>query len=660
MGAEDTPPAYKTAPPAYDPKADTTHAPEGSEQPPAYTYNAPSSYRIGGKVITEPLVNIPQVKAHLALLRAFKELRKTVQDTSAQVLGLPPVVSDLSPDKRWTWFVGLAVERFQRWLEIVVSFNSNIDAWIERCMPPIDVLMVWHAYLLNPGWHYEDNERLTIFTQLSDYDDMLLAVLLHVGDINTYQATPDRMAAWQKATQTPWNPVDAMTGLSHRYVECPKCEQLNTVQFMTAEGTGYLQHQFAFTCERCKYEVTKEKLAVKKFARDLLVHPLRNVPTLCYPFTALIVFHSGVLFNTIKLKDPQVALQVKDAIERDHLQCHSGSIQGKVVLDQHSSSESPSRWRDQKVKSGDILHIQHLLIPQFTRANRILSAYFDDRPFSIDLIGAVIRQGSFIDKMHNFAWTEPTYFDDPVDEIVLVHSIARYHAFLDLMVSSPSSFFVPTLDIDLAWHTHQMMGKKYANDNLQYVGRFIDHDDKVEENFLSNSFDLTCRAWQERFGIPYMHCGCPLPGDTVGQRLSRLTSRFKSPQPPPAFPSSTPTTNPLNPPRHPDALSATHPSEHNCVSDPNANTHTSEATRAKRIEKMRKRRERDAKLVEKGKMSKREYDRGAEHDLPFLYPVPFFYFPPVVACGAWSMGHYGAGGCAVVSVTFDFVLQNGS
>lgn len=57
-----------------------------------------------------------------------------------------------------------------------------------------------------------------------------------------------------------------------------------------------------------------------------------------------------------------------------------------------------------------------------------MRAYTDDRPFSLDFVGAVIRQGSFVDKMHAFGWTEPTYFDDPVEEVVLVHAIARYHA----------------------------------------------------------------------------------------------------------------------------------------------------------------------------------------------------------------------------------------
>ena len=46
--------------------------------------------------------------------------------------------------------------------------------------------------------------------------------------------------------------------------------------------------------------------------------------------------------------------------------------------------------------------------------------------------------------------------------------------FLDLMASSPASFFVPTLDIDLAWHTHQLMAKNYRTDCTTYVGRFID------------------------------------------------------------------------------------------------------------------------------------------------------------------------------------------
>lgn len=97
-----------------------------------------------------------------------------------------------------------------------------------------------------------------------------------------------------------------------------------------------------------------------------------------------------------------------------------------------------------------------------------------------------------MEKMHELGWTAPGYFDNPADEIVLKHCIARYHGwvfpdslvngrclmyvrrFLDLMANSPSSFFVPTLDIDLAWHTHQLMGPKYNEQCMVTIVRYID------------------------------------------------------------------------------------------------------------------------------------------------------------------------------------------
>jgi len=42
--------------------------------------------------------------------------------------------------------------------------------------------------------------------------------------------------------------------------------------------------------------------------------------------------------------------------------------------------------------------------------------------------------------------------------------ILMSHRFLDLMTEFPATFFVPTLDIDLAWHSHQLRGKQYTVD----------------------------------------------------------------------------------------------------------------------------------------------------------------------------------------------------
>ena len=59
----------------------------------------------------------------------------------------------------------------------------------------------------------------------------------------------------------------------------------------------------------------------------------------------------------------------------------------------------------------------------------MLNAYVSDRPFSIDLVGAVIRQCSFVDKMSKLGWTQPDFFDSAEDVIVLLHAIARYHGY---------------------------------------------------------------------------------------------------------------------------------------------------------------------------------------------------------------------------------------
>jgi hypothetical protein len=60
------------------------------------------------------------------------------------------------------------------------------------------------------------------------------------------------------------------------------------------------------------------------------------------------------------------------------------------------------------------------------RNGRLTSAYTSDRPFSLDLMGAVIRQGSFIDKMANLGWTEPSFSTHHGE--VFDYVLARYHA----------------------------------------------------------------------------------------------------------------------------------------------------------------------------------------------------------------------------------------
>lgn len=141
------------------------------EPPPSYDYTPPKQYVVGRQSVTEPFVGIDQLKAHLALLRAFKQLKVAVEE--GEGIRLPPRIRDIQAAEgaqsalRWSYIVSLAVERyvsvilqflycvvnhphrFHRWLKGGVRVKS-MDHWISDELPPLDVLMVWHAYMLNP------------------------------------------------------------------------------------------------------------------------------------------------------------------------------------------------------------------------------------------------------------------------------------------------------------------------------------------------------------------------------------------------------------------------------------------------------------------------------------------------------------------------------
>lgn len=140
--------------------------------------------------------------------------------------------------------------------------------------------------------------------------------------------------------------------------------------------------------------------------------------------------------------------------------------------------------------------------------------------FGLDLVGAVKRQGAFVRKMCQSDWLHsPLAFD------TMTRLITKYGRFMALIIASDASkLWVPTLDVDLAWHTHQLAPPSYyiyttsrCIINLRISrnsvsrngsGQFIDHDDKVEENKLGEAFVMTTKEYQGRFGEVYSKCAC--------------------------------------------------------------------------------------------------------------------------------------------------------
>lgn len=120
-----------------------------------------------------------------------------------------------------------------------------------------------------------------------------------------------------------------------------------------------------------------------------------------------------------------------------------------------------------------------------------------------DLKDAVLRQTSFVDKMWDKYW-----IGSPALEGTIRRARNRYTSFLNLFKLYPSTMFVPTLDIDLVWHTHQCSPERYYAVTNELAGKFIKHDDSIVQNKLNTGLKETIRLWRTQFGSEYQVCGC--------------------------------------------------------------------------------------------------------------------------------------------------------
>jgi hypothetical protein len=128
------------------------------EAPPPYPTSLPDTFPIGHKRVS-PVVTVFELQDHLRILGSFAKLRDSVKAT-------------VSGDKdnanaAWAIFLSRAVHRFHRW---VINVRPSVNGALPReSIPPIDVLMVWHSYLLVSflcsSWAHMRGNRLVSCTR---------------------------------------------------------------------------------------------------------------------------------------------------------------------------------------------------------------------------------------------------------------------------------------------------------------------------------------------------------------------------------------------------------------------------------------------------------------------------------------------------------------
>ncbi|KAG9040312.1 hypothetical protein FS837_000813, partial [Tulasnella sp. UAMH 9824] len=556
-------PDYTAGPPDALPAYDERGAPSSTFIPsPTINGKLPNHFKINGQYV-KPQVMPSDLQAHLVLLGAFHRLREEVRTVKGTATDIP-----MQPDERYAVFLQRAVYRFEQWaVRMIGGEGSEEEGVIPEAarllapseVPPLDVTMVWHTYMLNPRTYYEDCIRR-------------FPGLLKVGHLN---------------------------------LQSTRHQNIHFLSYVPVALNPILFHG-------------SRTVAMDMLSADLII-PVTNT-------LGVRKFYDDMERNTI------VGYQIGVPVETQYSQSLSAIVIGaRDDLNGVRAEELGTKigWTMKDVeaycRAGILDKRDKPFVPTPRPLNIILSAYQVPGTPSVDLASAVIRQMNFTEKMVQLGFTEPGRWED--DNDTLTRCVVRYHHFLDLMSSAGGKFAVPTLDIDLAWHTHQLKCESYRK-LKDIVGIVPDHDDKVNQGALSDAYDKTAETWKERFGVPYSVCGCLPPVKALGASgtsnsgFSIFSKKGKSKA---AGDKPFENARPDMTLHADDTAEQTHPSDHNAVAIINpAETNMAQAQVRRR--ELAKRAKELGKSVDKGKADQwgeLMHKRMVDHTPSFLCPVQY-------------------------------------
>lgn len=542
-GSNSPPPEY--APPDYDA--------ENALEPPDVTAGfANLSLDSSGKD-SQPTVD--ECIAHLKLLECFYRLRQKI-GSSDGLFGIhDSIVLDARPaedkapellaklaEKRWAIYLARAVSRFHAWLKAVLpdAKKANINQlqvdgergllckpsrenaplkFLADNLPPVDVLMVWHAYMLNPRDYLEDclrHGRMNLW-----HTPMPWATVASCIDSESFVYNPDQVAVntFEAATGWTW---ESTADTSKKNISCPSCkssmhvpwnyipsDKLDpssdlglAVDMLLSVGNGYCDKDFSYTCNSCMIQIDHQKLCAGKFCTDVKELLDRGVP-----MAGTVLGLDGIPWKHDGQKDALTKL-----VTEMPNKLLNGGLGTSILSGAKGTNDSMEHIKDvieAATKSKSYMRkVNGSLSSRLQRAEKIgirrmMSRYWENSsPYALDLVGAVIRQGTFIEKMHNIDWLH-----SPALPSTMKRLLVKYGRFVGIM-AQPNNMAVPTLDVDLAWHTHQLKPYQYMDFTVKVTKRFIDHDDKVAETKLNDAFAWTSKTYQKQYGEPYSECTC--------------------------------------------------------------------------------------------------------------------------------------------------------
>ena len=300
------------------------------------------------------------------------------------------------------------------------------------------------------------------------------------------------------------------------------------VEAMLASGAGFCDRNFATTCSGCETQITHNTLRAGKFCSDL-----RQLLAKRTPMPGTILGLRGIPIKVGTSSDPswkKVFFVVNNLLsyglgqkilDQPNLKGEGLNQSMARIRDMISTTITDSKKYMRTVRDSASHKMTRLESVGF---RKMMSRYWENSsPFAIDLVGAVVRQGSFIEKMHSIDWLH-----SPALPATMARLILKYERFVKLMDIQPGKMAVPTLDVDLAWHTHQLNPPSYLKYTVSKSRQFVDHDDKVSATKLDDAFAWTSKTYEKMFGDKYSECTCWYCEAVRESNMSSATRLFSS------------------------------------------------------------------------------------------------------------------------------------
>ncbi|KAH0929645.1 hypothetical protein HID58_015372 [Brassica napus] len=166
------------------------------------------------------------------------------------------------------------------------------------------------------------------------------------------------------------------------------------------------------------------------------------------------------------------------------------------------------------------------------RTEDLWKGLYPEEPYHLDLDKVVSDKSADLEKCTKYDLVSAVKRQSPFyyqvsrsfvsNDVFLQEAVARYKGFLYLIKKnrerSLKRFCVPTYDVDLIWHTHQLHPVAYCNDLEKLIGKVLEHDDTDSDRGkgkkLDTGFSNTTAQWEETFGRRYWKAGAMYRGST--------------------------------------------------------------------------------------------------------------------------------------------------